>query len=76
MAEFEYRTITIDCKAMECFQNTLTDELNHCGRDGWEVVSSFIQPRLGSSQYSFVGIVQKITIILKRQIVAEREMQK
>ncbi len=73
MDTFEYKTVTVDCKDMEQTQDTLTDQLNRRGKEGWELVSSFTRPYLGSSQYSLVGLTYRVTLIFKRQNQPETE---
>jgi hypothetical protein len=67
MGQFEYKTVFINGKDMDDVSDSLTDKLNAFGRDKWELVSSFIQPGLGSSQYSLIGITQKYILIFKRR---------
>lgn len=68
MAGFEYKTICIESKKIEHSDKPLMDKLNHYGREGWELVTSFTYPYIGSSQYSLIGIAQKITLIFKREL--------
>lgn len=35
MTEFEYKTIVIDSKETEHSEKSLSDKLNHYGKDGW-----------------------------------------
>ena len=72
MSEFEYKTISIDSKETHIFEKSLSDKLNHYGKDGWELVTCFAYPCIGSSQYSLIGIAQKATLILKRQLCSEK----
>ena len=41
MTEFEYKTIVIDSKETEHSEKSLSDKLNHYGKDGWELVTFF-----------------------------------
>ena len=66
METFEYKTVTVDCKDMAHSQDTLATQLNHWGKEGWELVSSLTHPYLGSSQYSLVGLTHRVTLIFKR----------
>jgi hypothetical protein len=67
MVQFEYKTILVNGKEMDDVSGSLTDNMNTYGKDGWELVSTFSQPCLGSSQYSLIGISQKYILIFKRQ---------
>ena len=71
MTEFEYKTIVIDSKETEHSEKSLSDKLNHYGKDGWELVTCFAYPCIGSSQYSLIGIAQKATLIFKRRLCTE-----
>ena len=73
MLQFEYTTVLINSKEVDEISNNLTDKLNAYGKDGWELISSFTQPCLGSSQYSLIGITQKYILIFKRQIEHKKE---
>ena len=73
MTEFEYKTISIDSRETEHPETALSDKLNHYGKNGWELVTCFSCPHLGSSQYSLIGIAQKTTLIFKRQLCLEKE---
>ena len=68
MTEFEYQTIEIDSRKTEHSKQALSDKLNHYGKDGWELVTCFAYPCIGSSQYSLIGIAQKTTLIFKRRL--------
>lgn len=72
MTGFEYKTISIDSKGTEYFEKSLTEKLNHYGKDGWELAACFAYPCIGSSQYSFIGIAQKAALVLKRQLRPEK----
>ena len=48
MTEFEYKTIVIDSKETEHSEKSLSDKLNHYGKDGWELVTCFAYPCIGS----------------------------
>ncbi len=54
MTEFEYKTIVIDSKETEHSEKSLSDKLNHYGKDGWELDTCFSYPCIGSSQYSLI----------------------
>ncbi len=73
MTEFEYKTISIDSKETEHSEKSLSDKLNCYGKDGWELVTCFSYPCIGSSQYSLIGIAQKATLIFKRRLHSEKE---
>ena len=73
MREFEYKTISIDSRETEHSERSLSDRLNHYGKDGWELVTCFTCPYIGSSRYSLVGIAQKATLIFKRRLCPEEE---
>ncbi len=66
MTEFEYKTLSIGIKETGHFEKALSDKLNHYGKDGWELVTCFAYPCIGSSQYSLIGIAQKATLIFKK----------
>ncbi len=72
MTEFEYKTLSIDSKETEHYEKALSDKLNHYGKDGWELVTCFSYPCIGSSQYSLIGIAQKATLIFKRRLCPEK----
>ena len=73
MTEFEYKTISIDSKETYISEKSLSDQLNHYGKDGWELVTGFAYPCIGSSQYSLIGIAQRHTLIFKRRLRSEKE---
>ena len=73
MTEFEYKTMSIDSKETEHSDKSLTEKLNNYGKDGWELVTCFAYPYIGSSQYSLIGIAQKATLIFKRRLIPEKE---
>ena len=73
MTEFEYKTISIDSKETEHSEKSLSDKLNHYGKDGWELVTYFSYPCIGSTQYSLIGIAQKAALIFKRRLHSEKE---
>ncbi len=75
MIEFEYKTISVDSKETEHSEKTLSDKLNSYGKNGWELAACFTYPCIGSSQYSLIGIAQKVTLIFKRQLHPEMEAQ-
>ena len=75
MIEFVYKTISVDSKETEHSEKTLSDKLNSYGKNGWELAACFAYPCIGSSQYSLIGIAQKVTLIFKRQIYPEMEAQ-
>lgn len=70
MNQYEYKTITIKSKGIEVDSTNITHCLNIHGKEGWELITAYPQFCLGSTTYSVVGIgvVQKITLILKRAI--------
>lgn len=68
MLQFEYKTVLINGKELDDVSNSLTDTLNAYGKDGWELISSLVQPCLGSTQYALIGITQKYILILKRPL--------
>ena len=72
MTEFEYKTVVIDSKETEYSEKPLSDKLNHYGKDGWELVTCFAYPCIGSSGYSLIGIAQKATLIFKRRLCPEK----
>ena len=72
MTEFEYKTLSIDSKETEHSEKALPDKLNHYGKDGWELVTCFSYPCIGSSGYSLIGIAQKATLIFKRRLCPEK----
>ena len=43
MTEFEYKTVVIDSKETEHSEKSLSDKLNHYGKDGWELVLSCLR---------------------------------
>lgn len=73
MTKFEYKTIAIDSKETEHSEKSLSEKLNHYGKDGWELVTCFTYPYIGNSPYSLIGIAQKATLILKRRLYSEKE---
>ena len=75
MLQFEYKTALINGKEVD-ESNNLTEKLNIYGKNGWELISSFTQPCLGSSQYSLIGITQKYVLIFKRQLEPTGEVKK
>lgn len=68
MIQYEYKTILLKGRDAADFNTSFTKKLNLLGRDGWELILSILQPCLGSSQYSLVGVTQKLTLIFKRQV--------
>ncbi len=72
MTEFEYKTISIDSKETDISEKSLSDKLNHYGKNGWELVTCFSYPCIGSSGYSLIGIAQKATFIFKRRLCLEK----
>ncbi len=75
MTESEYKTESIDSRETE-HSEALSDKLNHYGKDGWELVTCFSYPCIGSSQYSLIGIAQKATLIFKRRLCPEKGVNK
>ncbi len=73
MTEFEYKTVSIDSKETEHSEKALSDKLDHYGKEGWELVTCFAYPCIGSSGYSIIGIAQKATLIFKRRLHPEKE---
>ena len=73
MTEFEYKTISIDSREADISEKSLSDRLNHYGKDGWELAACFVCPCIGSSGYSLIGITQKATLIFKRRLCARKE---
>ena len=51
MTGFEYKTLSIDSKETEHSEKALSDKLNRYGKDGWELVTCFSYPCIGSSGY-------------------------
>lgn len=72
MTEFEYKTLSIDSKETEHSEKALSDKLKHYGKDGWELVTCFSYPCIGSPGYSLIGIAQKATLIFKRRLCPEK----
>ena len=68
MKKFEYTTKSFEAsKSISAIAASMEKELNILGENGWELVTSITQPGLGSSEYSLIGITQKIIFVLKRQ---------
>lgn len=68
MLQFEYKTVLMNGNGVDDVGNNLTNKLNAYGKNGWELILSFSQPCLGSSQFSLIGITQKYILIFKRQL--------
>jgi len=61
MRSFEYRIETIEFKGKEPKHEQLLSVLNKLGKDGWEVCSMNVDPRLGM-------VEKKISVLLKRKM--------
>lgn len=76
MDQYEYMTAALNGKDMDDSDGLFAVKLNKHGKNGWELVSVISQPCLGSSQYNLLGISQKNTLIFKRQLEHNEEVQK
>jgi hypothetical protein len=69
MNKFEYITKTFETSRGDISIGSLIEkESNTLGATGWELVSSFIQPSLGRSEYALVGIKKDCILVFKREI--------